>query len=369
MADEEKKKSRSSTTAKAKLKTRSRAKSKPKDGEEAQDKRSVAEIVTERLIAKITNEQRLPWQQPFKGSCMNWYTEREYAGINRIILSGSEYITYRQLQEYNKKNETDYSIKSGTPYEIAVYWGKRERILTKDAVEKYRKEGKLDTFKKTEKGYVYEHWFLMYHRVWDITLVQPNSKGEKLPSKMGVSVFEQHTPAQLIVDDYTGATGVKIEHGHNGAWYRESGDLIGTPSPEGYLDSEAYYRVLFHEMIHSTGIEKRLNRACFKKYHSGKKERSREELIAEVGAVLLASEAGFRSMDTWETGNGWDENSMEYLHGWCSWMKDNPDEVVKGIGNAEKAKNFILDRVNTGYSQLNSEDEDVKEDAMELALV
>jgi antirestriction protein ArdC len=47
-----------------------------------------------------------------------------------------------------------------------------------------------------------------------------------------------------------------------------------------------YYHVLFHELIHSTGHESKLNRASVTKKHSfGSTAYAIEELTAEIGGL------------------------------------------------------------------------------------
>jgi antirestriction protein ArdC len=336
-ADEEKFKAKVTDKSKTKPKTRAKKPWTPKLDEEGNpiEKKSVQEIVVERLIAKIQSEKRLPWQKPFQTACMNWYSEREYIGVNKLLLSGGEYITFNQLMLYNKSKKTDFTVK-GLAWEIVVFYSKREKVISNDEAQKIIKSGFGRTVKPTDKGWVKLSWFLKYFRVYNISLIPPDSEGNKLQSKIGVTVFEEHTPAEAIIEKYLDGTGVKIIPSGDGAWYQHRNDSVGTPDRTAYKSQEAFYRVIFHELIHSTGIKSRLDRQCFHDYHMGSKDRSREELIAEVGGLLLASEAGFRD-DT-----EWADNSMEYLHSWCIWMKDNQTEVLNGMLSAEKAKNFIL---------------------------
>lgn len=354
-------------------------------------KDSVADIVVDRLIKKINADKVLPWQKPFQAACMNWYKKNEYMGINKLLLGGGEFITKNQIEEYNGKKKR-FWFESGTPTEIVVFYSKTEKTITQGELESLKKRDPNwhRVVKPTDKGWVKLSWFLRYYRVYNIKYirdisafeekvkdtelgakikenkgvfkkVQREIKGkvkyqlaldaggnpqlidgvtwddiEVLESKLGNSIIEEHTPADDIVNKYTSATGVRVAHGASGAYYTHVTDSVHLPDKPKFKDTEAYYRVLFHELIHSTGITERLNRKCFHDYHQGSKERSKEELIAEVGGLLLASEAGFRE-DTELA-----QNSENYVAGWCSWMKDNTNEVLQGMLAAEKAKNFIL---------------------------
>lgn len=304
-------------------------------------KRTVADIVVEKLIDKIEKEGKLPWQKPFISPCMNWYSKTEYRGINKILLDGGEYITPNQLKKYNEANATNYWFEKGTPYEIVVFYTKTDKKLSDDEVATIKEKGipssLIGKIVEDEEGNVCKrNWILKYYRVYNISYIK-DKEGNKLPSKLGVTVVEKHTDADKIVSKYCKASGVGLcDNGGGKAYYTEKDDNVHLPLMSYFKNTEAYYRVLFHELIHSTGVNSRLARQCFEKYSKDLETRGREELIAEMGGLLLASEAGFRE-DTELA-----ENSLVYAKDWVSWMKGNPQEVLTGMLQAEKAKDYIL---------------------------
>ena len=77
------------------------------------------------------------------------------------------------------------------------------------------------------------------------------------------------------------------------AWYRPSTDTVGMPSRNAFDSAEDYYSTLFHELTHSTGHPSRVGREGIEKLNTfGSQSYSREELIAEMGAAMLAGVAG-----------------------------------------------------------------------------
>lgn len=304
------------------------------------DGKTVNEIVVERLLAKIQETNRLPWQSPFAGACMNWYSETEYRGVNRLLLDAGEYITFNQLRDYNQKHDTNFCIDKGAKSNIVVFYTKRTRKCTPEEVAELEKDGipvhlVFKVFKNDEGEWVRSTWVLRYYSVFEIGHIH-DANGNTLEPKMGKTIFEEYTPAEDIISKYCQGSGVQIAPDGNGqCFYREYDDKCHMTDPKYFESSEFYYRVLFHELTHSTGVSKRLDRGCFKHYHEAKKERSREELIAEVGSLFLATEAGFKN-------DYCDDNSDAYIQSWCTWMADNPSELVTGIYQAEKAKNYIL---------------------------
>ena len=64
------------------------------------------------------------------------------------------------------------------------------------------------------------------------------------------------------------------------------------PGRERFEGSEQYHATLYHELIHASGAETRLNRATLtEKAGFGSDPYCREELIAEIGAAFLCGQA------------------------------------------------------------------------------
>lgn len=343
--EEKKKKTTKTSSTKSKTtKSRTTRRKKTEEGEEDAPKKSTTDIIVDRLIARIESDNQMPWQKPFISACMNWYTNREYNGINRFLLSGGEYITKTQLNEYNKKNNTTFRFQKGIPFDFCVFFTNSERKVTQEQVDEMQKKSdrKLRIIEKDGQLYL-QRMVLKYYRVYNIAWIK-DEEGNSLPPKLGNGFVEEYVPAEDIINNYRFGTGVNIAHGSGGASYMESMDVVKLPQMNYFADTESYYRVLFHELVHSTGIKSRLNRPCYALYHKEIKEgRGKEEFVAEMGAVLLASEAGFKN-ETNEYGShkDWDDNSLTYIAGWCHWMKNNKSEVVNAMFMTEKAKKYIL---------------------------
>jgi antirestriction protein ArdC len=101
-----------------------------------------------------------------------------------------------------------------------------------------------------------------------------------------------------------------IQHEEPRAYYAPMADYVNLPRPETFDTPENYYAVAFHELMHSTGHESRLNRAGvagsqLAAFRSA--DYSRGELVAELGSLFLCAEAGIESTL---------DNSAAYLKGW-----------------------------------------------------
>ena len=97
-------------------------------------------------------------------------------------------------------------------------------------------------------------------------------------------------------DRFVGATGVRVEHGGERAYYRPSTDHIQMPD-EGLFcgtdtmtRSEGYFAVLLHERSTDPAPSTRLDRDMGKRF--GDAAYAAEELVAEIGSAFLCSELG-----------------------------------------------------------------------------
>ena len=91
-----------------------------------------------------------------------------------------------------------------------------------------------------------------------------------------------------------------------------------------------------HEMAHATGM-------LLGRFDStvpltdAKQSYAREELIAEIAAEIIANE--FQIIDDSDT----PDNAVAYIHGWSSFLKDRPSEILRASASAEKAAQLILE--------------------------
>ena len=92
---------------------------------------------------------------------------------------------------------------------------------------------------------------------------------------------------------------------------------------------------MFHELIHSTGHVKRLNRqGIIEPIAFGSHTYGKEELVAEMGASFLCSRAGIENKVI--------ENSVSYISGWLSRLKGDKKLVVQAASQSQKAADYVL---------------------------
>lgn len=99
-----------------------------------------------------------------------------------------------------------------------------------------------------------------------------------------------------------------------------------------FKDIAGYYSTLFHEIIHSTKATSRYGKRDKKK--GTDLEYANEELVAEMGALILCSELGLEYNR---------QNSLTYLKGWLSRAAGNSDDaMIEAYAFACDAAEYLL---------------------------
>lgn len=104
-----------------------------------------------------------------------------------------------------------------------------------------------------------------------------------------------------------------------------------------FVSPESYYDTAFHECVHSTGSEKRLNR---KETVASREAYSKEELIAEIGSCYIMHKLGIETPMTFE-------NNVAYLQSWLMALKNDKRMIVYAASAAAKAAEYVLSGKNS----------------------
>jgi len=101
-----------------------------------------------------------------------------------------------------------------------------------------------------------------------------------------------------------------------------------------FESAEEYYSALFHELAHSTGHSRRLNRKEITESTGyGSDPYSREELTAELTSAYLCAITGIGQQTI--------ANSAAYLKGWLKALKNDKTLLITAAGQAQKAADYI----------------------------
>ena len=265
--------------------------------------------ITNRIIDQMENGI-IPWQKPWiaSGNCVSYATGKPYSLLHQMLLGRpGEYATYKQVQAAGG------CVRKGEKASIVVFWKCLEQ-------------------KDEETGEVKEVPFLRYYNVFHIDqcVGLKARHAEPLPQ---TAYADQK--AESIICDYLRTSGVKLNHeAGDRAFYKPSTDSITLPLLAQFKETAEYYSTAFHELIHSTGHAKRLNRIAGTAFF-GSEAYSKEELVAEIGASALVNASGLETAESFR-------NNAAYVQNWLQVLRNDKRFIVSASGKAEKAVALIL---------------------------
>ena len=284
-----------------------------------------------RLVGEIIDQLEkgvVPWEKPWASiNSKNAVTGHPYRGWNVLILmTGATpfWITYNQA----KKFRDDWFKKHNSRLN-----GKGEMIGIRPEELKNYKEVFFWSVseREDEDGETKKAFFMRTYKVYNISQgFWPEEFLSKLESGKKVAEI---VDAEQLVQKY--ADGLpEINFGGNRAYYRPSSDQIQMPPINQFKNSDGYYSTLFHELVHSTGHENRLNRTGVAKEQDGfgGDNYSREELVAELGSTFLCAETQITKVI---------ENSTAYIASWLKALKNDPRMVIQAASAAQKAAEWV----------------------------
>ena len=266
--------------------------------------------ITERIV-ELMEEGTVPWHKPWQvktGMPRNLITQKPYRGINTFLLMAMGYespnwLTFRQAVQLGG------SVKKGEKSCPVVFWKPME-------------------VKDEQSGEVEKIPFLRLYHVFNVA----QCEGLKNVPAADEAAIVIHAPGEIVAGMPQPPA---VKHGMTQAYYSPSNDTVGMPERKRFTTDDGYHATIFHELVHSTGHEKRLKRQSITERNGfGSDPYCKEELIAELGSAFLCGHSGIveRTIDS----------SAAYLEGWLSKLKDDKTLIVYAAAQAQKAADFIL---------------------------
>lgn len=285
---------------------------------QAQIKEQVTAKIIEALESGVT-----PWVRPWKpskhsGSPTNILSGRPYRGINWLLLSLPGHSS-KWWGTFNQWRGIGVSVKRGEKGTGIVLF----KPVTKEVINE---QGD----KEVEK-YGYYTTFTVFH------ISQVEGDISRFTEEDSTPSFPDYEPAENLIS----SIGANIRHGGSESYYSPTKDYIRVPYKSAFIDAESYYSTVFHELIHYTGHETRLNRLNkFERF--GSESYALEELVAEIGAAFLCSHLGVPFAE---------RNTAAYLDHWLKILKKDSSAIFLVTSAASKACDYLL-----SFSDVESEE-------------
>lgn len=263
------------------------------------------------------------WKIPFGAARphRNAVTGKRYNGINAFILTHlADELGFksREWATFNQLKDKGWSVVKGQKGSPVEFWS-----TLKD------KETKKPVLNENNK----EIWFSKYFTVFNLDQCV-DADGNPIISQDLMALpdlAEQQSTCYLLAEKM----GVKVVHHHESgrAYYRPSTHEVHLPVPEEFHDQVGYINTLLHELGHATH---RFVRPDWKKDVFGSVDYAKEEVVAELTAVLASSMFGIDKIPL--------ESHASYINGWLTASKEDSKTFFKtALREATKAAFYMWD--------------------------
>lgn len=310
----------------------------------------IYKMITDKVISMFKNAKASDYHRPWKDDAffipINFESKKPYRGVNRLLLQerigfagafrNPYFLTFNQIKKHGGK------LKKGTRGYEVVYYSIRyivpaDKNTGRKAYSSTNTQKVIDYLAKNKlsEDIVTRIPMIRYYNVYNGASIEGiDFQLDKLQIGRAVpDTASENQAAALIVENYPNPPAIK--HEGNRAYYSPSDDYVKMPKKEQFDSINDYYRILFHELTHSTGHEKRLDRGIHLMLE--KEDYAKEELVAEFGAVFLSAWAGIM----WYT----NKNHAVYLKNWNSAIKEAENDnkfLMKAASLAQAATDYIL---------------------------
>lgn len=281
----------------------------------------IYQAVTDRILQQLKAGQ-VPWRKTWAGGIpKSLTTGKEYRGVNVLIL-GSACFKSRYWVTFLEAKRLGGHVRKGERSTPVYFWKWRDEAELKRIAEKTGQPRPAPFFQRTAAVFNLDQVDGLPPPADDVRAAANNRLD------LADNLFEVMPNKPAIVH------GVTLEP----AYVRHL-DRIELPHLSQFESSAEYYAALFHELVHSTGHPKRLNRFADLK-GAAFDPHSFEELVAEFGAAFLGSFAGIANPGT-------DALQASYIEGWAKALQNDTKLIVKAASAAQRAADYVRGKIVT----------------------
>lgn len=284
-------------------------------------------------------------------------TGRVYTGSNAFLCQLHTmkknykvpvYFTHKQIRDlgaHPKKGEKSIPI---FKWGLSIYNRENGKKATLKEYDSLPKEERDEKYKVIPYLKIFNEWNIEQTNLEEVNKEKYDallSKFEAKEIKDDNGMYSNAAIDQMLASQ-SWVCPVEYTQQNPSALYNKTRDVIIVPrkdqfnisdTPEEiYKDGEEYYSSLIHEMAHSTGHERRLNRLSPDGKFGGD-EYAKEELVAELTAAMVGSALGFDSRIR--------DNNTAYLKSWMSALKKEPKFLLSVMSDVNKASAMVIEHI------------------------
>lgn len=308
----------------------------------AKTTRDIMEAFSEAVLKKIEDcdGETLPWVKPWRtidSRFRNGVSNRKYRGLyNQLVLSLGDYTDPRWFTFANVR-KLGGQVQKGSKATSVIFW----KMFKKEEVNP--STGRIE-----EKTIPYAREYKLFNAEQCDGLNLPDIEPEDF---LDDSIKPNDTVMQVVrgLEEECGLDFRLVKS--NSAYYKPSEDYVNMPLASQFKEevggSDAWGGTTLHELIHWSAS--RCGHDC-SKYSFDIDSRAFEELVAELGSMLLCMTLGVNGV--------LDEQNLAYIKSWKSAARGKNGErfIYKACKMAEERAKFILE--NSGFAELLKNDKE-----------
>ena len=219
----------------------------------------IFENVTNKIIEGL-KEGVIPWHSGLKGYFsslpMNMATKRSYSGINILLLGLQDDYNYSFWGTFNQIRKLGGKVRKGeksTEIVFSEFVIRHKQSKRKITFEEYKKLSK-----SMQDNYTMFR-LLKIHRVFNIAQTEDiDLKSLGIDQKINDPISE----CEELLHNFKDQPSIHFRNSQ--PCYIPSLDKIQMPDLNAYESNAEFYGTLYHELVHSTGHPKRLDREGLK---------------------------------------------------------------------------------------------------------
>ena len=293
---------------------------------------SPAQTITNAIIARLEAGVS-PWRKPWSASATVTRPLRAcgtpYRGINVLYLwaqaeahgyQSPRWMTYRQAQELGGQ------VRQGEHGTMAVF---------------YKSYAATSTDAATGDEATEQRRVLRAYTVFNVEQIDGLPDRLTAPPPPRPVGDDAH---RSEIDAFIAASGARIVHGGNVAYYTPALDRIHMPHAADFETYAAYGATAAHELAHWTGHKSRLDRDLNNRF--GDDKYAAEELVAEIASALIGADLALPVTHL--------DNHASYIGHWLKILRGDERALLHAAARAEDAAGYLLARAGRIDGEINA---------------
>jgi len=298
---------------------------------------SAEEVLTNQLIEFFEkgNTFKKDWNDSTEGKVLNCHSSKEYNGSNIVLL-----MMHQILNGYPHSIYCGFG--QGKALKLKLKKGsKSARILMPILHSEEKKDAEGKTVLDALGDPVKNKWTTYKTAcVFNIDQFEDSEQKQKILDKFvstpgpTVQSFKDHKPTEKLINSYIKRESIDVFFGSDSAFYTPLSDTVTMPGKEQFTSRCGFYGTYLHELIHSTGHQKRINRPTLTAPNTDRTSYATEELITELAAVNLCHELKISTIDKIQ-------NSAAYLESWVKTLRQDKKVLFRLLNQSTKAIKYL----------------------------